>query len=358
MFATLRCGWQLSRTQRAPERLQTRLKRILLALVLSLFLGFVGLYVVAGSALFEADTYRPQNPSLLVLVLCVVALLTEWLAPAERVRLLCLSQYIEVPFRSALLVNLLSVLGGAVIPGGTGQGPAIVAALGRLGVPVGKGIGVTMQTYILDMIFFAWSVPLSLWYLVYSDTITLPTDLKNFTLVAVSFVLVAPIILGRYPRLIVGLLLIAAKWPLLRRFEVRLRKVAHDYYRSSRSYLNMPTYFWLKLHLLTAANWVSGFVLLWGLLELYGIDISFLGTLALLGVITLASQFIPTPRGAGFVEAAVGLSVGISQGGGVAAALLVWRLLTVYVSFILGPLAGWLLLLSPRVKRFGPKTLR
>ncbi len=144
----------------------------------------------------------------------------------------------------------------------------------------------------------------------------------------------------------------------IRRFEVRLRKVAHDYYRSSRSYLSMPTYSWLKLHLLTAANLVSGFVLLWGLLELYGIDISFLGTLALLGVITLASQFIPTPRGAGFVEAAVGLSVGISQGGGVAAALLVWRLLTVYASFILGPLAGWLLLLSPRVKRFGPKALR
>jgi uncharacterized protein (TIRG00374 family) len=215
-----------------------------------------------------------------------------------------------------------------------------------------------MQTYVLDMIFFAWSVPLSLWYLVYSDTITLPADLKNFTLVAVSFVLVVAIILGRYPRLIVGLLLIVAKWPLLRRFEVRLRKVAHDYYRSSRSYLNMPTYSWLKLHLLTAANWVSGFVLLWGLLELYGLDISFLGTLALLGVITLASQFIPTPRGAGFVEAAVGLSVGISQGGGVAAALLVWRLLTVYASFILGPLAGWLLLLSPRVKRFGPKALR
>lgn len=163
-----------------------------------------------------------------------------------------------MPFRSALLVNLLSVLGGAVIPGGTGQGPAIVAALGRLGVPVGKGIGVTMQTYVLDMIFFAWSVPLSLWYLVYSDTITLPTDLKVFTLVAVSFVLVVAIILGRYPRLVVGLLLALAKWPLLRRFEIRLRKAAHDYYRSSTSYLYMSTSSWIKLHLLTVRTGLAG----------------------------------------------------------------------------------------------------
>jgi uncharacterized membrane protein YbhN (UPF0104 family) len=176
--------------------------------------------------------------------------------------------------------------------------------------------------------------------------------------VAIFFVFAGAILLGRYPRLVVSLLLTIAKLPLLRRFEVRLRKIAHDYYRSSRSYLRMPVSTWLKLHLLTAGNWLGGFVLLWGLLKLYGVDTSFLGTLALLGVITLASQFVPTPRGAGFVEATVGLSIGTSQGGGVAAALLVWRLLTVYASFLLGPLAGWLLLLSPHIKRIGPKALR
>ena len=288
----------------------------------------------------------------------MVTLLAEWLLPAERLRLLCLSQYVELPFRSALLVNILSVVGGAVIPGGTGQGPAVVAALGRLGMPIGKGVGVMMQIYVLDLIFFAWSVPLSLWYLIYSDTIYLPADLKVFTLVAIFLVFAGAILLGRYPRLVVSLLLTIAKWPLLSRFEVRLRKIAHDYYRSSRSYLSMPFFTWLKLHLVTGANWLGGYVLLWGLLKLYGINTNLLGTVALLGVITLVSQFIPTPRGAGFVEATVGLSIGAGQGGGVVAALLVWRLSTVYVSFLIGPLAGWLLFLSPRVKRIGPKALR
>jgi glycosyltransferase 2 family protein len=334
------------------------LTRFLIALVLSLVLGFLGLYVVGGKALFEAETYRPQSSNVLVVAICVVALLAEWLLPAERIRLLCLSQYVALPYRSALLVNILSVLGGSVIPGGAGQGPAVVAVLSRLGLPVGKGIGVMMQIYVLDMLFFAWSVPLSLWYLIYSETIALPRDLKVLILVAISFVLVGAILLGRYPRLIVDLLLTVANWPFLRRFEVKLRKIAHDYYRSSRSYLSMPFSSWVKLHLATAANWLGGFVLLWGLLYLYGIDTSVPSTVALLDIITLASQFVPTPRGAGFVEATVGLSISANQGGSIAAALLVWRLLTVYISFLLGPPAGALLLLAPRAKRIDSEALR
>ena len=327
------------------------MKRIVVALVLSLGLGFIGLYLVAGKELFEAETYRPRHTSILAIIICACGLLAEWHSPTERIRLLCLPQGITIPYRSAFLVNLLSVLGGAVIPSGSGQGPAIAAVLGRLGVPAGKSIAVMMQIYVLDMIFFSWSAPLSLWYLIYSDTVALPADLKAFTLVAVSLVFAGAIILGRYPQLIVSLLLAIAKWPLLRRFDVKLRKIAHDYYRSSRSYLSMPVSSWLKLHLMTAGNWVGGFVLLWGLLKLYGIDTNFLDTLALLNIISLASQPIPTPRGAGFVEAAVGLSIGASRGGGVAAALLVWRLTTVYISFLLGPLAGWLLMISPPIKR-------
>jgi uncharacterized protein (TIRG00374 family) len=287
-----------------------------------------------------------------------VAFLAEWLLPAERVRLLCLTQYFALPYSSALLVNVVSVLGGAVIPGGTGQGPAVVAALNRLGLPVGNGIGVGMQIYVLDLIFFAWSVPLSLWYLIYSETIALPRDLKVLILMAISFVLAGAVLLGRYPRLIVDLLLTVANWPLLRRFEVKLRKIAHDYYRSSRSYLSMPFSSWVKLHLATAANWLGGFVLLWGLLNLYGIDNSVLSTVALLNIITLASQFVPTPRGAGFVEATVGLSISANHGASIAAALLIWRLLTVYISFLLGPLAGGLLLLAPRAKRIDSEALR
>ncbi len=43
------------------------------------------------------------------------------------------------------------------------------------------------------------------------------------------------------------------------------------------------------------------------------------------------------------MAAAVGLSIGANPGGGVAAALLVWRLASFYIVYLLGPPAGWLL---------------
>jgi hypothetical protein len=101
------------------------LKRFLIALVLSLILGFLGLYVVGGKALLEAETYRPQNLNILVVGVCVLALLAEWLLSAERIRLLCLGQDVALPYRSALLVNILSVLGGVIVPGShSSAGPA------------------------------------------------------------------------------------------------------------------------------------------------------------------------------------------------------------------------------------------
>ena len=40
------------------------------------------------------------------------------------------------------------------------------------------------------------------------------------------------------------------------------------------------------------------------------------------------------------------LSIGVHKGAQAAAALLIWRLATCYVIFLLGPPAGWLLYLS------------
>ncbi len=126
------------------------------------------------------------------------------------------------------------------------------------------------------------------------------------------------------------------------RFAPRLRRIARDYYRSARAFLKMPASYWLTLHLATAAGWFGGFLLLWLFLEIYGVDTGLLATLAILSSLTLVSHFVPTPGGSGFIEAAVGLSIG-AAGGSVAAALLLWRLASFYVVYLLGPPAGWLL---------------
>jgi uncharacterized protein (TIRG00374 family) len=194
-------------------------------------------------------------------------------------------------------------------------------------------------------------VPASVGYLVYSDTLELPPSTRVIALAAGCLAIAVAVVLSRRPQLVVSLIFAVSRWPLMARFTSALRKVARDYYRSARTFLKMPLSYWLALHLATAAGWFGGFVLLWLLLELYGVDARLLATLAILSSLTLISHFVPTPGAAGFMEAAVGLSIG--AGGGVAAALLVWRLASFYIIYLLGPPAGWLLYQSrpPAVTR-------
>jgi uncharacterized protein (TIRG00374 family) len=315
------------------------LKRTVIALLLSFALGLAGLYLVVGGAVFRPETYRAQNFGVPLAVLIVVAFLAKWFSPAVRVRLLCRGQGIPLPYRSAVLVHLVAMFVAALAPQNTGFGPATVAALSRLGVPVGRGIGVAVQILVLDLIFFAWAVPVSIGYLVYSDALEIPPGARTVALAAGCLAIVVAVVLSRRPQLIVGLIFAVSRWRLMARFTSSLRKIARDYYRSARAFLKMPVSYWLALHLATAAGWLGGFVLLWLLLELYGVDVRLLATLAILSSLTLISHFVPTPGAAGFMEAAVGLSIGA----GVAAALLVWRLASFYVIYLLGPLAGWLL---------------
>lgn len=326
------------------------MKRALAMLASSLALGFGGLYLAVGGALFEAETYRMQDPSLGLLALCGFALVAEWMAPGIKLQLLCRGQGVFLTYRSTLLTHLVAVLGAALTPSNTGGVPATVVALGRLGVPTGKGIGVVVQVFVLDLVFFSWSAPLGLFYLINSDTISLPIRADLFALFAVGAAVAVAFALSRRPKLVSRMILAVAKWPLFRRFDDRLTSVARDYARSARAYRRMSGADWMRLHVVTAVGWLAGFVILWCTLGLYGSDAGLFTVLALLASLTLISHFVPTPGGSGFMEASVALAVGAGTGG-VAAAVLSWRLLSFYLIFLIGPAAGWLLYFSKPISR-------
>ncbi len=329
------------------------MKRAFLVLVLSLALGFLGLYLVAGGTLFEAETYHLTDPSLGLAAVCVLAVVAQWGVPGIKLRLLCEGQGIVFPYRSTLVAHLVSVLGAALTPSNTGGGPVAVVALGRLGVPSGKGLGVMVQVFVLDLVFFAWSAPLGLLYLVVWDVLSLSWRAEVLALATVGLAAAAAGVLTRRPKLVARGLLYLSTWPLLRRFDERLRNMARDYVGSARAYRKTSAGYWIKLHVVTAVGWIAGFVVLWSLLGLYGVRPGFFTVLALLASITLISTFVPTPGGSGFIEASVALAVGAGTGG-VAAAVLLWRLLSFYLIFALGPVAAWLLYTSPPAT-FPPK---
>lgn len=322
--------------------------RTIVIVLLSLGLGLAGLYLVVGEAVFRLATYRLETPSVPLLLLAMIAFLVKWMSPAARIWLLCRAQEIPLPYRSALLAHLGAMFVAAFTPNNTGVVPATVVALGRFGVPLGRGIGVAVQLFVLDLMFFGWTVPLGLAYLIYSDKISLPQSTTVVALTTAALTIVGAVVLIRYPRPPARLLLATAEWPFLARFASRLRRSARDYYRSMKAFKGATASIWLALNVSTVLQWFGSFVLFWSLLWLYGVEANPLAILAILSALTLVSHFVPTPGAAGFMEAAVGLSIGGQVGVGVAAAVLMWRLATFYVIFILGPLADWLIHLSPR----------
>lgn len=322
------------------------MKRVLLLILLSFALSFLGLYLVSRKALLEAALYRPERWNVWALPICILAFAGLWLVPALKLRVLAKAQNVSLSFISALAVHILGVFGAAITPSGSGGGPAIAAALQRLGVPWGMGIGMAVQIFILDLIVFAWAVPLSLIYLILSLRDDLPLSVQVLALVSAALAIGLAVALSRFPILVVRLILWLARWRLLQRGRRRLGALARDYYRSAKVFMAMPAPVWVKLQLLGAAGWLSSFVLFWGLLTLYSVGVHLPGVLSVLSIVTLTSFVVPTPGASGFTELAVGLSIG-TQVPPVrfAAPLLLWRLASFYLAYLLGPVTGWLLLL-------------
>jgi glycosyltransferase 2 family protein len=310
------------------------------------------MYIAVGEEVFRPSTYQVEHFSVPLALLVATTSVVKWLAPAARVGLLCRRQGFRIPYRSALLVHLVAMFAAALAPQNTGFAPGTVAALRRLGIPVGRGIGVSVQIVILDMIFFALAVPTSIAYLALSATIRLPLGATLAALGIALLAVIAAAVLMRRPELVARLILAVARWPVMTRFAARLQRVAREYHQSATTFQKMSAASWLALHLATAAAWLSGFALLWALLRLYGIETGLLATLAILSTVTIVSHVVPTPGAAGFMEAAVGLSIGAHAG----AAVLIWRVASFYLIFLLGPAATWLLYQSGPTPTAGQTT--
>ena len=323
------------------------MKRALAVLLVSFGLGILGLWLVYRGALLQPASYRLSNPRLVYVAVAGLAFLVLLLAPTVKLLLLCRFQGLPMRFRKALLVHLAGIFGAVITPSSTGGAPAMVMALSRLGFPVGKGVGVASQTFLLDLIFFAWAGPLGLAYLIKTREIQLPVNAEILTVVAMGAAVSLAVVIGRYPRLISGTLLFLAKHRFLKRFSGNILAVVRDYHRSALAYLTFSSGEYAALHLFTGLSWLSNFVMLWGLLALYGVDRDLVMVMALLAEISLLANFVPTPGGSGFIEAAVGLTAGGSSAN---APLILWRLLTYYLFFLLGPVAGWLLFHSRPLK--------
>ena len=321
------------------------MKRIIALLVLSLGLGLGGLYLATREAIFSPATYQPANATPALVTIAVVSLLALWLMPVLKLILLARAQGHTIGPGTAFIAHVGQVFGTAMTPSGTGGGPALVLALERAGVPVGTGLGIAVQLFVLDLAALGVLIPIGLAYLLLFSPLTLPAATAYLAAASAVIALVGSIVLVRFPGSFYRVIMWTTTFGFLRRFKDKITRVAREYYVSATAFRDMPLATWFALHTVNLSAWLTNFLLLWALFAIYGADARLLDVLALLSMITLIGFFVPTPGAAGFTELLVGLVAGPrSSAHSVAAPVALWRTGTFYVAYVLGPLCAWLLL--------------
>lgn len=319
----------------APDRRRFPLLRPLLVSLALSAAGVAAALLLAGGGEGLAALGRVSGAS----VAAAAGLLgVSLLAGGLRLWALVLGVGARVTPLRAVRAHVLGLLAAAVTPSGGGNAPAIALSLRRDGVPTAAAWSITVYTSVLDLLFFAWAIPLAAWGL---------RDELGARLLGLALLLGAACLLLWY-----GL---AHRQAALERLAARLfalrplRRWQRPAWRFVRR-MNAATgrltaaspWRHLGLQALTALMHGALYAIFWGFAVALGTGLELLPTLALLLLVSVSSYVVPTPGGSGYLELAISwLFARRAPAGEVAAALVAYRAVGYYAAVLLGlPLGG------------------
>jgi uncharacterized protein (TIRG00374 family) len=319
---------------------------IIRALLLSLLFSALGLAWVIFRVGSVSDLLTIRRLPAVSLGLAIAALLVSFLFSAWRLQYLASRLKQPLKLHHAVRTHILGAFSAAVTPGGSGNTPAMALLLMHQGFSGGQAWATAVATFAADAFFHAWSMPLALIILLLlgiypRSALALGVGVLAILItVAVGYLLFFKLVwLTPIARLLL-------RGPLLRlrrrglRFIERLLEANHAFASASWRWH-------LPLQTLSALAWISFFAVLFFLAKGLGIHLGLLAAEAGVMVVTVLSTMIPTPGGSGFFE--VGLSyllLGHGNNNAVPAVILLYRLLSYYSLFLIGPLLGGYVLLK------------
>lgn len=291
-------------------------------------------------SLFHADKL------ILLGALCVVFF--TWLCDAGRFCVLAHAARERVSFWMGLVLTWLNYFGSAVTPMQSGGGPFQVYVLYKKGVPIGKGIAITLIRTMLTVLILSIVVPTAL----FLDPEILNTSpfLKGVvyyvfvvilsTWIFILFTLIRPDAFKKLGKMVV-------LW--LRRMNVvnSLRRVIHCFQWLDREVDNYILNFKLlfdsgKLQLLLAValsilHLLSLFTVLPLLMKAVGLPFNYIQAVATQAVFMFILYFVPTPGASGVAEGGGALLFGTLMPWHMAGVMaVIWRFFTEYLSIFMG----------------------
>ncbi|MGL4611311.1 MAG: lysylphosphatidylglycerol synthase transmembrane domain-containing protein [Trueperaceae bacterium] len=315
-------------------------RRLTQALVVSLLFGLLGFGLVffRGGRPEQLLEIRKLSPAFLALA--ISALVLSFVFAAFRLQHLCKRLNHSLKFRHALRTHILGIFSAAVTPSGGGSTPAIALSLQYQGLSSAQAWATGIALFVADAIFLLWTLPFALIFLrvhnLYPNTLWWNT-VAVIAVGVTAFIAYVFIFRLQWLEPIFRSIL---RGPLLRFRKDAIRFVG-SLVESNRIFTGAPWGFYGITQLWTLLSWVSFFFILTFLARGLDIAIPVIASEAWQLVVTALSFAVPTPGGSGFFE--FGTSVLLLDKGNneaVPAVLLIWRVMTFYIFFMLGPVLG------------------
>lgn len=324
--------------------------RLAKPLLLSALFGVLGLGV---ALLFgkPADLLTLGQLSGRTLLLSTLLLVVSFVCGGLRIQLLGRTLHYSLRLPSAVRSHILGAFSAAVTPSGSGNALAIAIMLRRDGLTKAHAWSVALYTSVIDLLFYAWFSPLSLLTLYLAGQLPGGSWLLAGGVAASSLFLVMWYLLVFHFGAARSLVNWTFRFGPLERFRVS----ANEFMTGLTATLERlsGTTWWehAVLQVLSVGVHVSVFAIFSVVAANLGLHLPVAPTIGILFLVFAVSHLVPTPGGSGFFELSLPLLLSPGQPAAVAPAVLVWRLLAFYSSFLLGPALGGAAL----AKRMGPE---
>lgn len=291
-------------------------------------------------SLLAADKFK--------LIIALLAVFAAWVCDSGRFCALASAAHEHVSFPLGIALTWLNYFGSAVTPMQSGGGPFQVYALYKRGIPVGKGIAITLMRTMLTVLILTLSVPVALMF--DPDILEGSPFLKGlvsyvFMVILATWAFVAFTIMK--PEMVKKLARVTVMW--LRRFNFMksnrtVIKIVQWLDREIDNYiLNFRLVFhsgktWLFIAvILSVLHLLSLFTVLPVLMSAVGLPYRYAQTIAVQAVFMFILYFVPTPGASGVAEGGGALLYSVLMPENMAGVMaVICRFFTDYISIFMG----------------------
>ncbi len=276
-------------------------------------------------------------------VIFVASVLAWWLVAGWRIQLLANDK--NVSLARATRAFLLYLFGAATTPSASGANVAMAWYLSQY-TDSRRATAVAVFSVALDLVFYAYALPISFAYLYLTGVnLNLPV-IGSFlgVLVLIGTVVALGLAYGvaYQAHLLEKLVFVICKIKFLKRFQRGALRFIGETAQAMGQMRRLPLDTQIKLHLSTFLNYTFHFLAANLVLATLGYQVNDLGLIAAQIILVYFSFFIPTPGGAGYFEIVLGTSssaLGIAKEA-VVPFVLIWRILSYYLYYLIGPFIG------------------